>query len=478
MEEKKKKEIRNFSQISGGDGMARSALNSESMKRFNVTEREIKNAIDSKNVSRLREISQYFYHASGTYRRLVDYYGTLLTFDHLLYPMVKEEDLSQNSFLKALEEKKNYIQKSNIKETSSEITKIVVRDGAYFGYERELNEAFSFQTLPSNYCRSRFKILGVYAVEFNYEYFRNFTGTDLEEILDAFPEEMQMGYVKYLQDPQNERWQILNPEFARVHMLTDEIPMLSSLFPDLIEYEDVKALEKIKNELDIYKVIVQKIPMTKDGELTFDLEELKQFHKNLRKAVTNSHIDVVTTPCDVEAVDLKDKVETMKDNTERARNTVYSTSGTSSILFSSGAKGSSIGLEESIRVDENLVLPLLHQFERWYDQKFSHKNKKYKFKLYFLPVTSRNREKMVAMYMNAASSGYPTKLLTISAMGIDQDSGQFLLDYENVFLKLNEKMVPTKSSHTASASNETNGRPESDESELSDEGLRQRDKED
>ena len=471
-----KKTTRDFSSILDGSKTI-AALDKEYLSRFSINRRRVKNALDSKDVPQLREISQYFYHTSGAYRRLVDYYGTLLTFDYLLFPMVEEEKLSEESFKNTYQRKKEYVRNSNIKETSSEMSKLIVRDGAYYGYERDLNGKISFQPLPAKFCRSRFKVMGVYTVEFNYEFFRNFVGDELKEIVEAFPEEMQAGFLKYLKDPRNEQWQLLSPEYARGHMLSDEIPLLSSIFLDLMDYEDAKELEKVRNGLEIYKVIVQKIPLDKENNLTFELPELKQFHTNLRKAVSNNNIDVITTPCDVEAVDLKDKVETMKDNVERARNTIYSTAGTSSILFTSASKGSSIGLEESIRVDENLMLPLLQQFERWYDQKLDYKNKRYKFKIMFPPITNRNREEMVQMYMSAASSGYPTKLLALCAMGIDQESSDYLLNFENVFLKLNEKMVPTKSAHTTpgGGDNET-GAPEKDDDDLSDEGLRTREK--
>lgn len=465
-------EKRDFSSIMEGVNQI-AALDRQSLQRFTVTKDQLKKALDSKDVPNLRKYSLYFYHTSGVYRRLVDYYANLLTFDHILLPTDKEEVYSDGAFLKAYERQTKYIDNSQIKADSNEIVRNIIRDGAYFGYERDLNGNFTFQHLPAEFCRSRFKIAGVATVEFDYSFFNQFRGDDLEEILEAFPEEMQQGFLEYLKDRTNNRWGLLNPDFARAHMLGDEVPIFASVLEDVIDYSESKRIQKIKDELNIYKIVVQKIPLDDDGNLTFEMPELKQFHQNLRKMVSNSNVDVVTTPCDVDLVDLQDTSQQGRDSVETAKESVYSNAGTASLLFGASKGSGSIGLRESQRVDEMLVLTILSQFEAWYKNRLSKIPGKYNFVLLFPPITYSNREEMVDMYTNAATFGFGTKLLALAAMGISQTESNALLAFENNFLELNEKMIPTKSAHTQPGNEDT--KPEKDDKDLSDEGASTRD---
>jgi len=467
------KETRNFTSILDGSQKV-AALDRQSLQRFTVTKDQLKQALDSKDVASLRKYSLYFYHTSGIYRRLVDYYANLLTFDHILLPIDGEEAFKEKTFLKAYERQLDYIENSQIKGDSNEMVRNVIRDGAYFGYERDLNGNFTFQHLPAEFCRSRFKIAGVATVEFDYSFFNQFRGEELEEILEAFPEEMQQGFLEYLQDRTNKRWGLLNPNFARAHMLGDEVPIFASILEDVIDYSESKRIQKIKDELNIYKIVVQKIPLDDDGNLTFEMPELKQFHQNLRKMVSNSNVDVVTTPCDVDLVDLQDTAQQGKDSVDGAKESVYSNAGTASILFGTSRNSGSIGLRESQRVDEMLVLTILHQFEAWYKNRLAQIPGKYNFVLMFPPITHSNRDEMVKMYKEAATFGFGTKLLALAAMGINQTESNALLEFENIFLELNEKMIPTKSAHTQPGGEEDT-KPEKDEDELSDEGASTRD---
>lgn len=448
-----------------GEGAAKAAIDTSALGRYSISTDAVKRALEQKDIARLRQFSQYFYHNSGEYRRLVDYFGNMLTNDYIVIP-TEEKGNTEKRFVKILE----YTENSNIKETCNSIGQIVVRDGAYFGYERDLNGRITMQQLPTSHCRSRFKVYGVYAVEFDFGFFDQYRGEDLDEMLDAFPEEFTGMYATYLGDRTNERWQMLDPVFARAHMLEDAVPMLSPVFIDLIELEEYKRMEKRKAKLELYKLIIQKIPLDSNNELTFTLDELKQFHSNIRKLIRDTEIDVVTTPCDVESVDLQDRMQVDRDNVKNATNMIYSTAGTPMILFS-GADGSA-GIKASVQVDENTMFPLLQQYERWYQNKFE-TIAKVGCKVIFPPITHFNRKDMMDLYSAGATQGFPTKMLVMAALGISQYSMDALLRYENEILKLHERMIPTSSSYQMPGEDE-GGRPESKEP-LSDEGEKTKD---
>ena len=450
-----------------------SKLDASSSSRFTVSKADIQSAIENNNVDRLRNYSQYFFHASGEYRRLVEYFANLLTFNFVVIPQVDAEAVKLPRFEKAFQNVLNYTKYSHVEEVGRIIAATVIKDGAFYGYERDDVDVYVLQKLPTAYCRSRFKIDGIYAIEFDFSFFAQFRNkTDLEEALAAFPEEFAAMYNSYLKDTKNLRWQFIDPTKARAHMLTDEVPLLAPIFLDLIEFEDYKQIDKMRSKLDVYKVVIQKIPLDENGEITMELDDIKMIHNNAKDMLGSSMVKVLTTPTEVHALDVKDTKAIAQDDVEKAQKILYGSAGTPMVLFSSGAKTGSVGLERSLQVDESLMYQLLDQFKTWYELRFKTlvgQNKKFSFGIMFPPITVFNRKDMATLYMNASSQGYPTRLLAMVTLGIHQTDVDALLRYENELLELPIRMIPTQSSYTLGGEDEEGGRPESD-GPLTDEG--------
>lgn len=442
---------------------------------YTFTKDQIQRALNSKDSASLRLQSQYFYVASGEYRRLVEYYGKLFSQEFIITPRVESTDFTKPAFKKAFDEILKYSRSSAIAETCMDIATLVVRDGVFYGYERIGADTITMQPLPTEYCRTRFKMHGVLLVEFDFSYFNQFRNeADLLETLNAFPPEFTGLYNAFKSDS-TKRWVLLDPQYARCHMLWDGTPLLSAIFLDLIDLGDYKAMEKVKSGLDIYKLIIQKIPTDKDGNVTMLMPEIEMLHTNFRKMVSNLAVDVITTPADVVSVEVgADKAQGVTDAISKGKDAVYSSSGTSVALFNSGSKTGSVGLEASQKTDESLMSPLLKQFERWYDYKFSAMSSKYAFGATFLPVTFLNKEKQFSMYKDAAALGFPTKIMAAVTAGLKQHDVSFMIDYENVFLNLPERMIPLSSSFNGGAEESEGGRPTSTDP-LSDEGQAAKD---
>lgn len=476
--DKKKNRIPSFFQDLNSIKGVQTAIDRSHIARFTVSKAAIQRAIDEKNVAQLRNYSQYFFHASGEYRRLVEYFAKILTFDYVVVPVVDDKSVSTPRYEKAFQTILNYSNKAHIQETGRLIAHTVIKDGAFFGYERELGDNYVLQQLPTSYCRSRFKIDGNYAVEFDFSFFDLYrTEEEKAQAFAAFPPEFQKMYTAYLGDRQLYRWQLLDSTFSRAHMLTDEVPMLSALFIDLMDMADFKEIEKQRAAGMVDQIVVQEIPIDEDGNLTMELDEIRTIHENAKGMLAGTTKRVLTTPAKMSTLDFKDSKTVAQDDVENAMKVVYASAGTPMILFSSGAKSGSVGLERSIEVDEALMLEILDQFQRWYETRFRSlvaNNKKFSFDIIFPPVTIFNRKKMFEMYQAGATLGFPTKLLSMAALGINQSEMSALLNYENNILKLHETMIPVSSSHTQAGVNDEGGRPES-EDPLSDEGQKTKD---
>jgi hypothetical protein len=81
----------------------------------------------------------------------------------------------------------------------------------------------------------------------------------------------------------------------------------------------------------LLKIIVQKLPLDKNNDLVFDLDEAADLHNNavamLKRAVG---VDVLTTFADIDAIDMSDKnTTTSKDDLEKVERTVFNAMGIS-----------------------------------------------------------------------------------------------------------------------------------------------------
>jgi hypothetical protein len=435
---------------------------------------QVMKALDASNNSTLRIMSNYFFNVSGEYRRILHYFSSILTFDYLVIPRVYDDSVD---YQKTLDKVLKYTDNANIKETNRFISFIILLDGVFFGYERTLGENTVLQQLPFEYCRSKFKINNNHAIEFNLRFFDQYKDPEQKiEIFSAFPDEFFDAYLDYKKGNSTE-WVLLNPNFARCHKLTDnQTPFFSTVFPELINLTEYKEMDKSKDNMDLYRLIVQKLPLDKNTGLPMlKLEEGQALHKNAKNMITQEGIDVLTTPLDVESISLQEKGQTLRDNIERANNRVYNTTGSSKILFNSGSDGGSIGLSNSLKVDEALLFSLLDQNKLWYENRFTliNKDKKVFYEILFPPITIFNWKEMYDMYKEAATLGY-SKLMPLTAMGIKQTTFMSLLKFENDYLKLMDKMKPLQTSYTQT--DNIGGAPKKDDTKLSDKGLDTRNK--
>lgn len=439
--------------------------------KLKYTKEELLGYLEGANESQLREASRYFFLTSGQYLRVLGYFANILTFDHLTLPKVKDEKFfKQNSFDRDFKNILEYLDNSYVEETCRFVSLITLLDGVFYGYERELDGKIALQQLPPNWCRSKYKINGAYAVEFNLRFFDSYRDTELKiNVLKSFPEEFTQHYLNYKNGNTSE-WVMLNPIYARCHKFDDHpIPLFSRILPDLITLKEYKEFDKTQTQMDLYKLIVQTIPLDKTTGLpVLKLEESQALHKNAKKMISQEGIDVLTTPLEVQGVNLQERGQTIRDNIERANNNVYDATGSSKILFSSGKDGGSIGLSNSIKNDEAVMFPMLDQFRRWYDNRISQfsRSRNYSFKTMFPQISIFNRVEMYDKFKDAATLGY-SKFLPYLALGIKQTETIDLLSYENDYLNLTDKMKPLQSSHTTS---NASGRPKKPQGELTPSG--------
>lgn len=431
-------------------------------KHSYVDKKYILNTIISNNVEEMRAISNFYYNLNGVYERVCNYFAYLYRYDWYVVPEIYDEEIKEEKILKDFNKVLNYLDNSYIRKISGDIALEVIKNGCYYGYLVPSNEGIIIQQLPINYCRSHYTINGLPAVEFNMRFFDTFKDITYRlKVLDLFPEEFKKGYILYKKGKletssiydQGQGWYLLDPNNAiKFNFNGSDIPLFINAIPALLDLDAAQDLDRKKQMQKLLKIIVQKLPLDKNGDLIFDVEEARDIHINAVTMLSNAiGCDVLTTFSDVDSIDLSDKnTTTSTDDLEKIERAVFNSFGISQNLFNTDGN---LSLEKSILNDESSVRNLLLQFSIFFDKvirkKFTN-SKKYSFKLYMLETTQYNYKELSKLYKEQTQLGY-SKMLPQIALGHSQS---FILNstfFENDILHLSEIMIPPLMSSTLSS---------------------------
>ena len=460
-------------------------------------------ALAEQDIPLLREISNYFYRTSGIYQRVCNYFATLYRYDWYIVPEVYDQSVAEDKIVGDFARILNYLDNSYIKKVCADMALEVIKNGAYYGYIIENKNGLVLQQLPVNYCRTRYFVGNSPAVEFNMRFFDDkFPDiTYRMKVLKMFPPEFAKGYILYRQNKLKSDefgatgttgWYLLEPgNVVKFSLNNNDMPIFVNACPCILDLDAAQDLDRRKQMQKLLKIIVQKLPMDKNGDLIFDIDEARDIHNNavqmLRRAIG---VDVLTTFADIESIDMSDKnTATSTDDLAKVERTVYNAFGISNNLFNTDGN---LSLDKSVLNDEGAMRSLLLQFAIFYDtitQKQNKSKRKYNYRLYMLETTQYNYKELSKLYKEQVQIGY-SKMLPQIALGHSQSSIINTAYFENEVLHLSEIMMPPLMSSTLNADdvlgkkNQSNaeqsqekgesGRPEKPDDEKSDKTIANR----
>lgn len=439
-------------------------------------------AIVERDYKKLRLISDFFYAASGIYQTVCNYFAFLYRYDWYIYPENVSNNAKPDKVIEEYTKILGYLDRSYIKKLCGEIALKVVKYGCYYGYLVESSNSIQVQELPPEYCRTRFSVAGVPAIEFNMAFFdEKFTDVGYRmKVLKMFPEEFQKGYALYKSgklgpddeylswEPEFRRtygWYLLDPACTvKFNINGSDLPIFINALPAILDLDAAQELDRKKQMQKLLKILVQKLPMDKNGDLIFDVDEARDIHNTavamLRRAVG---VDVITTFADVQSIDISDKnTSTSTDDLEKVERTVYNALGVSRNLFNTDGN---LSLEKSILDDESTMRNLLLQFDVFFDKIVMKKstNKKFNFRLCMLETTQYNYKDMSKYYKELTANGQ-SKFMPMVALGHAQSSVFNLAYFENEILDLPRLMIPPLMSSTMNGEDVLGTREKSNQS--------------
>jgi hypothetical protein len=462
-------------------------INDYSMMHMKYSKEQLIDALSTnseQNTKILIQASNYFYTRSGEYRQLLHRFAGIHKYRNVIYPRFQ---FDKKANVKKINDKlAQYVLNSRIEETCTNITLKALLDGTAYTYE-EIKDGDKTvqQFLPSDYCRTRtMDSFGNKIVEFNFKYFDekypDKTRKDL--IFKQLPKEFLKLYNDYKAGKNNigdtliNYWQQLDTDCARASTFSlDGTPYFCAIFPDLLDYESYKALNKLSSELDLFTILVQKAEFDKDGNLSVDDDTMDRLASTLSKVAKSGGCGSFTTPFKVEALKVKDNNEKKIDYVQTGLTGIYNSSSLPEISFNSSSKnGGTAGLNASNQMSEGIFDIILSQYKNWYFKKLGEISAgKIVFDIDFITITCFNEKDKIGIYKEQFSLG-GSAFYYFAAIGINQFEIASLLAFENE-LGIKGMLEPPQSTYTTSGEDKSVGAIEKDDEDKADSTLIQQD---
>ena len=437
------------------------ATRNNGVSDHDFTIEEIERIIRGGDLNNIRELSRYYYRTNSQYRNNIDFLACLPLYDTIVTPIFDTTGKgSKTQIIKAFYNACDFVERLDVKNTFTRITREWIKTGIYNGLLQENNGKVIIQDLPLNYCRTRYKDFNnLNILEFNLMYFdKTFKDNEeLEAVLLTFPEIIQKAWRLWKTGKLTDPWVQIPASAGGISFCfaEDQTPLLIASIPDLHKLKDAVGREEKRDENELYKLLIQRMPIDSNGELVFQLDEVAEIHAGVANMLQGlDTVDVLTTFGETSLENIQDSTAATQsaDRIEKYNKAAWNALGRSSLLFNADNSSS---LTYAIKKDETLIKTYLNMYNTWIkfhlNERFSRTGLTFDFEI--LPITMFNMKDIQSKYFQGAQYGY-SKMYAGVASGIKQRDQISLMTFENDFLEMTDKMIPLQSSYTSTGEEE------------------------
>lgn len=446
----------------------------------------LQNPYSSSSQNSLRNLSKFLYTLSFPLRRIINYFASLPDFSaykvNLDFSLVEENN--EETLLKDYEDACKLVRRMNLEINMFKLLVIAWREGiVYFQPYQDKDGTMLLMPLDSQYCKvGSIGYNNLLHVAFDFSFFNGQNSF----YLDIWDPEYKKKYNSYQKDS-SLRWQELDTARAFKIDLSDIdliVSPFASLFEALIDLVDLQALMNVKDSLDIYKLIVMKIPMLNSkspDDLALNLTTAMKFYKKALETLPEEIGLILSPGMDVDSVSFDKNATTDTNAISDAYQNVMEETGISQIFDSSRLTGST-SVKMSMLSDAMMATKgIMKQIEAFVNERIQMEYPNSMAYIKFIEVTTYTRDDRIAQVEKAANAGMPVKLEYMTLLGYDplESMASDWLETK-LGLAVDKFIHPLVSSHTQSSTSDTGGAPTVEESgkSLTDDGENSRDKRD
>ena len=304
--------------------------------------------------------------------------------------------------------------------------------------------------------------------------------------LEYFDKEFQKLYNQYLSD--NIRWKELPMERTmcfkiNIDNLDYPIVPLSGLLEDIINLEDLQAVQNVTDELSAYKMIWAKIPTISGSkevdDFAIDLNLAQDFYRKLLNLVPDG-VNLGLSPMDLNTLEFNGNSAAEDTNTlNKAYQQLIETNG--SIVLNSNKITHSEAFKKAMMVECLDAMKPINQINAWINLYLRMNYGIENWVVEFSDVSPYFVEDRIKVLKEAGQYSVPVKLEYASLLNMTPTKERGMSFLENMLgLGTTDWTTPLVSSNTQTGLSEngdgSDGAPVKDGDELTDEGESSRDK--
>lgn len=443
----------------------------------------LQNPYAASSQNNLRNLSKFLYTLSFPLRRITNYFASLPDFSaykvNLDFSLT--EDNNEETLLKDYEDACRFVRKMNLEMNMFKLLVICWREGiVYFQPYQDDDGTMLLMPLDSQYCKvSSVGYNNLLHVAFDFSFFNGQNSFYLE----VWDPEYKKKYNAYQKDS-SLRWQELDTARAFKIDLSDIdliISPFASLFEALIDLVDLQALMNVKDSLDIYKLLVMKIPTLNSkspDDFALSLTTAMKFYKKALNTLPEEIGLILSPGMDVDSVSFDKNATTDTNAISDSYQNVMEQTGVSQIFSSDRLTGAS-SVKLSMLADALMASKgILPQVAAFINERIKMEYPNTSAYISFIDVTTYTKDERIKTIKDAAALGLPVKQEYMTLLGynpLESISSDWI--ETKLGLAVDRFTHPLVSSYTQSGASDTGGAPEKDDSDLTDSGLETKEKE-
>ncbi len=409
----------------------------------------------AKNAVAVASLSKGMKQVNGMYKNVIRYFSSLLTFDHLIYPIMEDplafaEDPKEMQL--AFAQTAIFLERLSPKSNLPIFAEKIFSNGVTYLYKLEDSKSVAYMELPLSMCRISYSEEGVYRYQIDISKLT-------EATVLAYPKEIQSAYASAKNGSSDKlvegKWYQISDKGVAFTMDVDAltqggvgVPPLANALLDAIKVENAKANMENTSKLDNTKIVHSKIETDEKGRPLMELPVAMEYHNALKRNLPEGSV-AITNPFDTKGITLNG---TGKDGKfallDKAVENLYDGVGVSKMVFA-GDGASSQALERSIQVDcQWLYGFLLPMFQSYYNYELKKSGKKGTvWKSKFLSVSYFDRDDAIKTSKDQLTYG-GSRMEYLAYTGMTPIEVANMLIFEQRVLGIDEFMVAKKNSHT------------------------------
>ena len=453
------------------------------------------------NEDKLIGYNQSYYFSSLMYKRNHEYLANLPSFDlELTCINANGKDYNSPAYKKDYQIVKDFLDHFDYRTEFKNVLWNLLMSETYFCMFREFETKSVLQDFPWKYAMitGKFEYGLLYDVDMSY-----FLQPQVD--LDCYPKFFKKKYKEMFVDGKqkdylpsrklNKRtgtfgmWTQTSPEegfwcfkFNPKHNL--QVPFYTAMLPEMAIVPLMRNLQVNQSMAAARKLLVSEIPYLQDkrsssvaNQLAIDADVLGKF-LGLATQGLEAAIKVLALPTeDIKGVEFEN---TDNDTYETFMTVTSSLLSGGKVIFSTNERQNAIESQFAINIDEMLVESIYPQFENFLDYYANKHTKKFKWKFKFVGCNDQfDRERRQTEAFTYADKGVVLPNKIASSLGMNKIELERELDEMNNSDFIN-KLRPMLNIYTTSSQSDkggnqnNNGRPKSDNSELTDSGAETR----